>query len=90
MSNKTAGRHIQMFRCHYDPMIGPRPLNAFVPKDNGWTAVINDESTGVIVTLPNGQQHFVFGANIQSVRLEPEAIEVAPAQKKLGRPFKEA
>lgn len=74
-----------MFRCQIDPMIGPKPRNAFVPDDLDMTAVINEEGTGIIVNF-KGQEHFIFGANIQSVRLksEPQIAE----RKQLGRPKK--
>lgn len=76
MSNKTAGRKVMMFRCQIDPMIGPKPKNAFlIDERSGMKARINEEATGVIVTLENGQEHFVFGANIQSVRLAPQELE---------------
>lgn len=68
---KLAGHPVQMFRTQIDPMIGPRPMNAFVPKDMKMKAHFNEEVTGIIVELENGIKHFVFGANIQSVRLEP-------------------
>lgn len=72
MNNRLAGRKVSMFRCQIDPMIGPKPRNAFlIDERSGMSARFNDEVTGVIVTLENGQEHFVFGANIQSVRLEP-------------------
>ncbi len=88
---KVAQRQVAMFRCQIDPMIGPKPLNAFVPKDMRMKAEINDEATGVIVTMEDGRQHFVFGANIQSVRLEPEVIEasVTTLKPKLGRPTRD-
>jgi hypothetical protein len=71
-------------------MIGPKPLNAFVPKDMGWSAVINTEATGVLISLPTGQEHFVFGANIQSVRLETQPLPVTQYQGNIIPPFQDA
>ena len=71
-SSKTAGRAVSMMRCQIDPMIGPKPRNAFLFDGSDMSARINDEATGIIVTLKDGKEHFVFGANIQSVRLAPE------------------
>jgi len=72
MNTKAAGRQVRMFRCHIDPMIGPKSRNAFVPKDMGAEAYINDEATGVIIRLANGREHFVFSANVQSIELESD------------------
>ena len=71
---KVAKSPVIMFRTQVDPMIGPKPRNAFMPKDLGWNAYINEEATGVVVEVPNKDgseitRHFVFGANIQSIRL---------------------
>lgn len=69
MTISIAGRKVAMFRCHIDPMIGPKPRMAFVPEDIGAVAHINHEATGIIMTLKDGTQHFIFSANIQSCRL---------------------
>lgn len=83
--NKVGQRAVAMFRCQIDPMIGPRPRNAFVPDDLGMTAEMNEEATGIIVRM-NGQEHFIFGANIQSVRFKPyEAGAVTELKTKLKR-----
>lgn len=73
---KIAGRRVQMFRCHIDPMIGPSAKQAFIPKDSGMEAFVNDEATGIIVNYKPrdgiDQEHFVAFTNIQALRLEPE------------------
>lgn len=82
------GREVAMFRCHIDPMIGPKPRNAFTPKDSDMRAWISENETGVFVKMNNGQEHFIFSANIQSVRLMPQA-EVTDI-KRPGRAKSEA
>lgn len=72
---KIAGRIVSMFRTMYDPMIGPKPLNAFVPDSMGAKAVISEEGTAVIMTLSNGNQHVVPFTNVQSIRLAPEELQ---------------
>lgn len=95
MDKKVAGRGIQMFRCHLDPMIGPKPRNAFVPSDMGAEAWINDEASGVLIKLKDGAEHFVFAANVQSIKLKPMIMakdltseDIAPIRPRLGRPPK--
>lgn len=73
---KLAGKKVAMMRCAYDPMIGPKPKQAFVFSEMNAEAIFNDEATGVIITLQSGMKHFVFGANIQSIRLEAEEPKV--------------
>lgn len=72
---KIAGVTVEMFRCAYDPMIGPKPRQAFVPSDLGWRAYVNDNETGVVIITDKGQRHFVPFTNIQSSRLAPETVE---------------
>ncbi len=96
MNTKAAGRRVAMFRCQIDPMLGPKPRNAFMPDDMGWEARISEEGSGIVIKMKDGQEHFVFGANIQSVRLVKEPVpaavpvdlsEAEPA-KRIGRPPK--
>jgi hypothetical protein len=83
---KVAGREVSMFRCHIDPMIGPSAKQAFIPKDSGMKAVVNDECSGIVVTYRprtgEVQEHFVAFTNIQAMRLEPETAEVIELRKK--------
>lgn len=71
-------RKIKMFRCHYDPIIGPTPKNAF-KTDDPETCIEEAEITpaGVYVkTKPNRNkevtEHLIPYANIQSILLFPE------------------
>lgn len=61
------GRPIEMFRTHYDPMIGPTPKQAFMLKDMHAKAFVTD--IGVHVVLDNGNEHVVPYANVESIRL---------------------
>lgn len=72
-------RIVNTFRAQVDPMIGPKPRNAFVPAQMGMEAHLID--CGVYVkVLPSGtfqgSEHIVPFANIQSIRLEPEPINI--------------
>lgn len=78
-----------MFRCQIAPLIGPKVLNAYVPKDMGWEAEINSEATGVVVTTKENKEFFIFGSNIQNTELYPEEQVLAfDPPKRLGRPAK--
>ncbi len=77
IANPTlVGRKINTFRCQVDPMVGPKPRNAFVPSQMAMEAVLIDKGVYVKV-LPygtfQGSEHIIPFANIQSIRLEPEA-----------------
>lgn len=68
LSNTTIiGREVEMFRCHFNPMLTPTARQAFMPKDYGMKAIIAD--MGVHVTLASGVEHLVPYANIESLRL---------------------
>ena len=71
MLDKFVGREIFMFRCHFNPMIGPRPQQAFVPKDQGMYAELTSQGVYVKV-LKDGCEHFVPFSNIESLRFAPE------------------
>lgn len=86
-----AGREVEMFRCHIDPMIGPKPRNAFMPKDINARAFVISEPDGIYIILHNGVEHIVFGSNVQSLRLAPQPEVVAEdatadLKRKPGRP----
>lgn len=73
------GRKVLRFRCQIDPMIWRKPMNAFVPSDMGMSAHITDG--GVYVKVESGAtfeggEHLIPFANIQSIRLEPESLDV--------------
>lgn len=72
MAKSIAGRKVRLFRCQIPPLIGPKILNAHVPKDMGWEAEIDQSVTGVLVKLANGIEHFVPFTNIQNTELYPE------------------
>lgn len=86
--DKFIGRKIQMFRCHFNPMIGPKPMQAFVPPDLGADAELT--SQGVYIKLANGMEHFVPFSNIESIKFIPLSTSVIEEQKRgPGRPPKE-
>lgn len=89
------GRTVAMFRTQTDPMVGPKPRNAFVPKDMAMEATLLD--CGVYVkVLPygkfEGSEHIIPFANVQSIRLEPkdendsQEEQVVELKRKPGRP----
>lgn len=88
--SKFNNREVNTFRTQVDPMVGPKPRNAFVPKQMAMEAYLID--CGVFVkVLPHGtfggSEHIIPFANIQSIRLEPEVIEdELSAKRKPGRP----
>lgn len=90
MNLKLAGRKVEMFRTHIDPMIGPTPRNAFVPASLGMEAYVNEECSGIIVRLiESGQEYYVPYSNIQSSRLAPmpaQSEEAIPIKRGPGRP----
>jgi hypothetical protein len=81
------GRKVNTFRCQVDPMVGPKPRNAFVPSTMGMEAELMDHGVYVKV-MPygtfTGSEHLIPFANIQSIRLEPEAE--SEMKRKPGRP----
>jgi len=68
-------RRVAMFRCHTNPMLTAKPMQAYVPSQMGMEAEM-DQHGVYIKVLGNGQrgesEHFVPFSNIESVRLEPE------------------
>jgi hypothetical protein len=86
-------RKVLMFRAHYDPMIGPTPKNAFMLSDPN-SPIEDAEMTpaGIYVRmkpLKGGQavEHVVPYANIQSIKLKPQAQEAVEEVKRgPGRP----
>lgn len=71
------GRKINTFRCQIDPMVGPKPRNAFVPSTMGMEARLTDKGVYVKVLAHGtfqGSEHLIPFANIQSIRLELEPI----------------
>jgi hypothetical protein len=87
-----AGRKVRLFRCQIPPLIGPKILNAHIPKDLGWEAEVDATTTGVVITLANGTEHFVPFTNIQNTELYPleqsGPVEIMEAPKRIGRPPK--
>lgn len=82
-----------MFRCQVDPMVGPKPRNAFMPATMAMEAELTDKGVYVKV-LPHGTfqgtEHLIPFANIQSIGLEPDPnqceTEVIPLKRGPGRP----
>ncbi len=79
---KIANRSVSLFRAHIDPMIGPKSRNAFMLKDLGAKAYINEKETAVVVLMPDGSEHVVPLTNIQSIRLEPLPPAPVPLNNK--------
>lgn len=71
---KLAGRKIKYFRCHIDPTIGPKPRNAFDPKQ---MLMKSCEITpiGIYCKLVDDAEHVVPWPNIQKIELLPD-VEV--------------
>lgn len=90
MARSMAGRRVRLFRCQIPPLIGPKILNAHVPKDMGWEAEIDAHVQGIWLITKDGKEHFVPFDNIQSTELYPEeqqgSVELNPEKKRLGRP----
>ncbi len=86
--DKFVGRKIAMFRCHFNPMIGPKPQQAFVPPDMRAEAELTTQ--GVYIKLHDGIEHFVPFSNIESIRFLPEELksqqEPIPLKRGPGRP----
>lgn len=85
---KIAGRRVKLFRTQIDPMIGKLARNAFMVKDvlgADTIAEVTENETGIYVKLPDGAEHVVPMANVQSIRLEPladvEAIDIKSKRK---------
>lgn len=73
-------RKIMMFRCYHDPMIGPKPRQAFSLKEcPTWDMELTP--VGVYVKWPelaNGKmvrehEHMVPFANVQSIKFAEES-----------------
>ena len=73
------GAEVKMFRCHLDPMIGPKPRQAFVPSDVFAEAYWIGYWVYMKYVQPGKDRHIVPSANIQSIRIGPldEEIEVS-------------
>lgn len=66
---------VLMFRCVQDPMIGPKPRNAFMltEKENpGWEAWFNNQTGSVYVKVPTPsgiRRHIIPTGNLASIEL---------------------
>lgn len=64
---------VLMFRCIQDPMIGPKPRNAFMLPDlPDWEAWLHIPSGTVHVKTSHGRRHVVGMGNWSSIELEKE------------------
>ena len=85
----VAGRKLRMFRCHIAPLIGPKVLQAHVPKDLNWDAEYTAQEN-VLVKTKDGVEFVIHGSNIIMAELYPKYEEDhATPIRKLGRPAKE-
>jgi hypothetical protein len=69
MAVELKGRKVAMFRCHIDPMIPPKPANAFAV---GQSNIEHAELTpaGVYVSTMKEKLEFLIPyANVQAIRL---------------------
>lgn len=90
MAININGRKVQRIRCAIDPVIGPRPRNAFDLKDNaGWEMELTPGGVYVkaIVTVPGNprplvEEHLIPYANIQSIKLVVEPPKEPKDDKK--------
>lgn len=80
MAINLNGRKVKGFRCHLDPMVGPVPRNAFDMATHAMEAELTPAGVYVKV-LATGFEHLIPYANVQSIRLQPEA-EVLPVSEK--------
>lgn len=77
MAVTVSGRKIARFRCHIDPMVGPKPKQAFDVKDMKMQAEMTP--AGIYINIPisipgnalRWEEHVIPFANIQSIKLEP-------------------
>ena len=64
---------VMMFRCVQDPMVGPKPKNAFMLPDlPGWEAWFNTENGYVYVKTDKGRRHVIPTGNLSSIELFKE------------------
>lgn len=79
---------VMMFRCVADPMIGPKPRQAYMLPDlPGWEAWFNTESGYVYVKTQTGDRNVIPTGNLSSVKLFKEedlgkVQDLAGARKK--------
>jgi hypothetical protein len=70
----TEWQKIKMFRCVQDPMVGPKPRNAFMlPELPDWTAYLHVPSGTIHVTTDKGRQHVIGMGNWSSIELYKES-----------------
>ncbi len=73
MSTKGGFEKVLMFRCVQDPMVGPKPRNAFMLPDlPGWEAWYHLQTSSVHVTTDKGRRHVIPTGNLSSVELFKE------------------
>lgn len=86
---KLSGRKIKFFRCHIDPTIGPKPRNAFDPKQM-LMKVCEITPIGVYCKTVDDKEHIVPWPNIQKVELLEEIVEEKVVQLPRGEKQKQA
>lgn len=75
---RVSNRKVSLFRCHIDPMIGPKSKLAFMLSDPELVGLkaqckVNEEGNGLVVLIErNGKPelHVVGLPNVQSARLQ--------------------
>lgn len=75
---------IKMFRCVTDPMVGPKPRQAFMLPDlPGWEAYLHAPSGTIHVQTDKGRRHVIGMGNWSSIELiqddeqKPATIQAA-------------
>lgn len=85
----TEWEPIKMFRCVQDPMIGPKPKQAFMLPDlPGWEAWFHVPSGTIYVVTSYGRRHLVGTGNWSGIELFKEG-EHGPTQNHPGETAKE-
>ena len=64
---------VKMFRTVQDPMVGPKPRQAFMLPDlPDWEAWYHTASGAVYVKTDKGRRHIIGTGNLSSIELEKE------------------
>lgn len=82
MATNLVGRKVLMFRCHIDPMIPPKPANAFCVGQNNieYAELV---PAGVYARTGKEKLEFVVPyANVQSIKLAAHVEEEEKPLKK--------
>jgi hypothetical protein len=80
---------IRMFRCVQDPMIGPKPRNAFmIPDLPNWEALFHVPSGTIYVKTDKNRLHSIGTGNWSAIEFFNEPENIQELTPKIGRPPK--